>query len=191
MAAGANVLLNNLCVYFFKIPLYLDTVLNAAVCFAAGLIPGIVTALLTHSVLAIRDGGFHPFILCSIVEVFIIYLLRPRQDKARRDSGGHKTAAATLAGVFARLMLLYIVCSLAVSLLGGMIDFFYHYRWSLPKVYFSAEDTVKIGLLRSNIPVLAMNILSRIPVNIVDRFIVIFGGYFIARGLNIRFLKTA
>jgi hypothetical protein len=27
-----------------------------------------------------------------------------------------------------------------------------------------------------------MNILSRIPVNLVDRFIVIFGGYFISRG---------
>jgi hypothetical protein len=82
-------------------------------------------------------------------------------------------------------MLLYIVCSLAISLLGGLIDFFYHYRWSHPKVYFSAEDTIKIGLLRSNIPVLAMDILSRIPVNIVDRFIVIFGGYFISRRLLI------
>jgi hypothetical protein len=51
---------------------------------------------------------------------------------------------------------------------------------SNPKSYFSAEDAFKIGLLPSGIPVLAMDILSRIPVNIVDRFIVIFGGYFIS-----------
>jgi hypothetical protein len=51
---------------------------------------------------------------------------------------------------------------------------------SVEKQYFSAEDTVKINLLQSGIPVLVMNILSRIPVNVVDRFIVIFGGFGIA-----------
>jgi hypothetical protein len=81
-------------------------------------------------------------------------------------------------------MLLYIVCCFAISILGGVIDFIFHYRLSNPKIYFSAEDTLKMGLLRSNIPVLAMNILSRIPVNLVDRFIVIFGGYFISRGIK-------
>jgi hypothetical protein len=54
-----------------------------------------------------------------------------------------------------------------------------------PKLYFSAEDTFKVGgLLDSGIPLLAMNILSRIPVNIIDRFIVIFGGFFIAEGIK-------
>jgi hypothetical protein len=38
--------------------------------------------------------------------------------------------------------------------------------------------------LDSGIPILAMNILSRIPVNIIDRFIVIFGGFFIAEGIK-------
>jgi hypothetical protein len=78
-------------------------------------------------------------------------------------------------------MILYIICCFAVSVLGGVIDFFYYGMLSNPKLYFSAEDAFKIGLLRSGIPVLAMDILSRIPVNIVDRFIVIFGGYFISR----------
>ena len=48
--------------------------------------------------------------------------------------------------------------------------------------YFLAPDTLA-GSMIYNLPVLAVNIFSRIPVNIADRFIVIFGGYFISRGL--------
>jgi len=40
----------------------------------------------------------------------------------------------------------------------------------------------------NNLPTLAVNILSRILINIVDRFIVIFGGYFISRVL-VKFSK--
>ncbi len=62
--------------------------------------------------------------------------------------------------ILARLMILYIACCFAVSVLGGLIDFIYHNALSNPKLYFSAEDAFKIGLLRSGIPVLAMDILS-------------------------------
>ena len=48
---------------------------------------------------------------------------------------------------------------------------------------FNAAVVFAAGLITNNLPVLAVNILSRIQVNIVDRFIVIFGGYFISRGL--------
>jgi hypothetical protein len=39
--------------------------------------------------------------------------------------------------------------------------------------------------LRNNVPVLASAILSRIPINIVDRFIAVFGGY----GISLVFRK--
>jgi hypothetical protein len=42
---------------------------------------------------------------------------------------------------------------------------------------FSPEDSFKLGLLRNNIPLLPTAILSRIPINIVDRFIAVFGGF--------------
>jgi hypothetical protein len=35
-------------VYFMKFPLFLDTLFNVSVTFAAGLIPGFVTVLLTY-----------------------------------------------------------------------------------------------------------------------------------------------
>jgi hypothetical protein len=83
--------------------------------------------------------------------------------------------------IAAKLMFLYIICAITISVLGGVID--YVSQVFLGKHYFSVEDNFKLSLIMNNLPILAVNILSRIPVNIVDRFIVIFGGYFISRGL--------
>ena len=183
-AAGANYLVNNFCVYYLKIPLYLDTIFNAAVCFSAGLVPGIITAGLSYTALAARDSGFHPFVLCSIAEVLLIWQIKPSLSELPLANIVNSTEAErkrdSLVSVIARLMLLYIAASLAVSILGGIIDFITYNVLSNSKIFFSAEDAFKIGFLKSNIHPLAINIMSRIPVNMVDRFIVIFGGYGLA-----------
>ena len=178
-AAVANELLHSISLYYMKTPLYIDTLFTAAVCFAAGLAPGLVTALIPGVVFTVITGSFTPFILCSIAEVFFVYLLKP--SLSREPAAGGRTekekSVAVAAGIFARLMVLYIVCALAISVLGGVIDFIYYDVLLRPNEYFNPEDTFKIGLLDSGIHILFINILSRIPVNIVDRFIVIFGGY--------------
>jgi len=51
------------------------------------------------------------------------------------------------------------------------------------KPAYSAEDAFKEWLLQGPVPALVMNILSRLPVNLIDRFIIIFGGYFISRAI--------
>jgi len=183
LAVAGNFILNNLCVYYMKFPLFLDTVFNVAVTFAAGLIPGLVTAMLSYVALNSWEIGFYPFILCSIVEVLLVWRLMPvnQEKKNAEQSALAEAKAFSYIRVFARLMVLYIVCSLTISVLGGVIDYLHYSVLSNFKRSFSAEDTFKISLLRSGIPVLAIDILSRIPVNIVDRFIVIFGGYFVSR----------
>jgi hypothetical protein len=62
-----------------------------------------------------------------------------------------------------------------MSVTGGIIDYVIS-SLSIMRTY-SPEDNFKLGLLRNNVPLLATAILSRIPINIIDRFIVIFGGY--------------
>jgi hypothetical protein len=183
LSAVGNFLLNNLSVYFMKFPLFLDTVFTIAVTFTAGLIPGLVTAVLSYIALNVMEIRFSPFILCSVAEILLVWRFKPANTEKKRAGNFAWPEKTTVlyVGVFARLMILYIICCFAVSVMGGVIDFFYYGMLSNPKLYFSAEDAFKIGLLRSGIPVLAMDILSRIPVNIVDRFIVIFGGYFISR----------
>ena len=186
-AAAANQLLHNISVYYFKIPLYVDTVFNAAVCFAAGFVPGLITALLPSLAFAVMFGSpVPPFIVCSIAEVCIVCLLKPSYPKeaslrkAQEAAEMRQISLAEAAGIFARLMVLFIVCALAISILGGVIDFIYHDVLSGSREYFNVEDNFKIGLLDSDIPTLVINILSRIPINIVDRFFVIFGGYGVA-----------
>ena len=172
-AAVANELLHSISFYYMKTPLYIDTLFTAAVCFATGLAPGLVTALIPGVVFTVMTGNLTPFILCSIAEVFLVCLLKPSNARGRTPGG---ISVAQVAGIFARLTVLYIVCALAISVLGGVIDFIFYDVLQKPNEYFSPEDTFKIGLPDSGIPPLVINILSRIPVNIVDRFIVIFGG---------------
>ena len=187
LAVAANFALYRLAVNVLGIPLFLDTVFTAAVSFALGLWPGLLTAILHYSVVVIHQGNFNPFILCSIAEVLLICWLSPLKGKQRLaetpDRIRHERNFASKINLFAGLLFLYIVCSLSISVLGGLIDFFYYGVWSNPRPGYSAEDTFKIRLFQSNIHLLVINILSRIPVNIVDRFIVIFGGFFISRAI--------
>ena len=188
LAAAANRGLNILSIDVLQIPLFLDTVFTAAVSFTAGIVPGLFTALLTQAGASIWEGNVNPFVLCSFTEVLLICWLNPLAVKKQTPGGSfvksRSRAAAVMVSIFASLLLLYIVSCLAISVLGGLIDFVYYGVLSMPKAYFSAEDAFKISLLQSSFPPLTINILARIPVNIVDRFVVIFGGFFISRGLK-------
>jgi hypothetical protein len=78
-------------------------------------------------------------------------------------------------GVASHLLVLAAVDCIIISLLGGIIDYFIT-TLSMPRAFYP-EDTFKLGLLRNRVPVLAAAIFSRVPINIVDRFIVMIGGY--------------
>jgi len=112
----------------------------------------------------------------------LICALKPRTPEIPEFAPKEKIIAS-YTGLAAKLMLLYILCALAISVLGGIIDYLSHLFLEIHLLFYSVDDTFKPALIMNNLPVLAVNILSRIPVNIVDRFIVIFGGFFISRGL--------
>ena len=177
LAAIMNLLFSILIMVYLRFPLFLDTVFTAAIAFAFGIIPGIFVAVLTWLFPCIYHGGFNPFVLCSIAEVLLVCALKPPAVDIPDFAPKEKVIASYIA-LASRLMLLYIICAITISVLGGLGDFLSKYP-----VYFSVEDNFKPALIMNNLPGLAVNILSRIPVNIVDRFIVIFGGYFISRGL--------
>jgi hypothetical protein len=148
---------------------------TVAVTFTVGVVPGLGTALLSYIAAIIKDGAFNPFVLCMIAEVLIVWRLKPASVNWKSVMPQEKSII--LVRVFARLMLLYVVACLTVSILGGLIAYIFYTVLPNTKHNFSAEDVVKIALLRSGLHDLALNIISRIPVNLIDRFIVIFGGY--------------
>jgi len=179
IAAALNPCLSVFSLNVLKLPVFLDTVFTAAVTFYAGLIPGLITAFITAAIGVYIDGAFTPFGLCAIAEVFIVWLLKP---KAAASNTINNVTAVRI-NIFSKLMLLYIAACLAVSLLGGLIAYIWFTLLPYTKENFSAEDFYKMMFIRTNIHELPINILSRIPVNLIDRFIVIFGGYFISQGI--------
>ena len=182
-AALMNIILSNFFKDLLGLPLYLDTVFSAAVAFAAGLIPGIAVAILNWLIASIYYNDFHLYVLCVIAEVVLICALKPAAP-AFSDFAPRERIIASYTGIAAKLLLLYILCAITISVLGGIINYVSDVYLGIHLQFYSVEDTFKLGLIMNNLPDLAVNIFSRIQVNIVDRFIVIFGGYFISRGLG-------
>jgi len=168
------------------LPLYIDTIFNAAICFSAGLVPALVTATLIFPVmdflvnryiriLPVELGIFaNIWVICMIVEILLIWLFYKKMKKT--EAVFHENPGLnTFIGVAVLLLVLVVLDCVVISVTGGIIDYALTVS-SMPRS-FSPEDNFKLGLLRNNMPLLAKAVLSRIPINIVDRFIVIFGGY--------------
>jgi hypothetical protein len=189
VSALCNVLLSYTVGNIVKIPLYLDTVFTAAVCFSCGLLPGLLTGAIINPLLiplrykfifALPVTSAYPeiiFTLCTVAEIFLIcFFMKKIREK---ESAFHeKPSLQAVIGLSPLRMTLVAIDCILISITGGIIDFILT-QASAPRPYFP-EDTFKLGLLRNNVPLLASGILSRIPINIVDRFFVIFGGFGIA-----------
>jgi len=182
-------LLNTLLSHFITgvcgLPLYLDTLFTVAVYFSVGLFPALITAILLPVFTAFEYTwifnleietvwGAYPFVLCIIFEVLLVFYFRKKLKPL--DAAFRKNLSLfAFINLAPLLMLIVVLDCIVVSVTGGIIDYILT-LFSAPKVFYP-EDSFKIGLLRNNVPLLASSILSRIPINIVDRFITIFGGY--------------
>jgi hypothetical protein len=183
LAMTANTALSQLVQSKLHLPLFLDTLFNAAITFSAGLLPGIFTAIFPFVIFALRQQPpeINFFVLCSIAEVFLIWIFHRRLKKAWAPSGGPSAALGPVSYSFiaaaSSLLILALIDCAMISILGGAIDTTIFMLFSQPKIQFSPEGTFRLGLLRNGVPLLWANILSRFPINLVDRFIVVFGGY--------------
>jgi hypothetical protein len=177
-----------------NVPLYMDTMFTVAMCFSAGLLAGVLTGALfsplcfyfvTRYILGLSvtlSVIRNIYLICIVVEVVLVCLFYSKM-KTKEADFLEKPSLNSFIGVGTELLVLVALDCIAVSITGGVIDFVLFLN-SAPRT-FSPEDTFKLGLLRNNVPVLASSILSRIPINIIDRFIAIFGGY----GISLLFRK--
>ena len=193
-----SALLNSAVSYFIndvgKALLFLDTLFTAAMCFGFGLLPGLFTALLLPVFTAFKyilmgldlatTWWTLLFLPCVILEVLLIFSFRDK-IKPLDDAFRKKSSLVNFISLAPVLLLLVVLDCIVVSVSGGIIDFILT-KLSVPKTSYP-EESIKIGLLRNNVPVIASAILSRIPVNIIDRFFVVFGGY----GVSILYRKIA
>jgi len=173
-------------------PLFIDTIFTVAVTFALGIVPGLVVATFTWA----TDGAlglgfsFHPFLAVAIVEVFLVCALRPADPPLpQRSSFGAPGAAerdlrmAAFFGIIVKLAMIYIVCVVAASILGGVIDFLFHTVWGAERHYYIGLNAFRMILLQEGMPVLPTEIFARFKVNLLDRLVAIFGGYLVSRAI--------
>jgi len=166
------------------IPLYINTIFNAAMCFSAGLIAGIITGALLFPVMEYLLNVFlrgpslgflaNVWVICIVVEVLLVWFFYKKM-REREAVFLKNPDLYTFIGVAAQLLVLAVLDCIVVSVTGGIIDYVISYL-SMPRT-FSPEDNLKLGLLRNNVPLFATAVFARIPINIVDRFIVVLGGY--------------
>jgi hypothetical protein len=186
VAALCNSALSYVDSVLLKIPLYLDTVFIVALCFAKGLLPALLTGLVFCRAITffIYKYLFHYsadvfwvscfFSLCILAEIILVFIFH-QNIKAKEKVFLEKPSLFSFVNIASRLLVLVVIDCIMISVLGGIIDVVIT-ALSAPRA-FNPEDTFKLGLLRSNMPLLPSAILSRIPINIVDRFIVVFGGW--------------
>jgi hypothetical protein len=210
LSAVGNVACGALVSGVLGLSLYLDTVFTVAVTFSFGLLPGLLTGALFYpgyDILRniILNTGAAPFwavnafVLCTVSEILLVWFFRSRiapasgrgmesgvPGKPRRFVPSEESFLSSFIGTAALLMVLAVLDCILVSISGGLVDFvLYKLRASPQETY--PEDIFKFGLFRNNVPVLAAAILSRIPINIVDRFIAVFAGY----GISLLYRKWA
>jgi len=174
-----------------EVPLFIDTIFTVAVALALGVFPGIAVAVLTWVATGIQIGYFYPFVFVAIAEVLLVCWLKPispkTQDWIRHNTHEGKTARLVI--VSAQLLVLYIVCAIVASVLGGVIAYFYYTVLGRDVyTFWTAVNAFRRNFLQGGSPVFLADVFSRVQINIVDRFVAIFGGYFVSLAI-VNFLK--
>jgi hypothetical protein len=207
-AAGANYLLA-IPLWRIGAPLFMDTLFTLAVTFLAGPLWGCICAVFTTFLFYILNADGLPntlYVLCSIGGVFLVdffrrsyHLLEPKKGDAQSTGGGVVQSTSlrsrtegthtffnTLSNIIPALFILSLSMCMLMSVSGGLIAWFITTVWSIPSHYFPYSYFL-LGLRMNNMPVPLAEILARIPVNIPDRLLSVYGAYGLALVLK-RFL---
>jgi len=173
------------------IPLYLDTVFTISVTLIGGFFCGAVCGLLTNFVYHTLWGyGWegYLFAVCNIATAFITWLfirIFPGEldlfSKQPVKSAGINVKSSLIGTIMDRVIVLIIfsfALCLGMSFLGGFIATFIitldvSYRMSGSGIAAIFSTT----MFNLNTPLIVSEIVSRIPVNIMDRLLSSFGGY--------------
>jgi hypothetical protein len=185
------------------LPLFLDTILTVSLTLTGGLFWGILCGALTNLVahsLTFWGWEGYLFILCNVATAFITWLfvrLFPRElafgQKAahrrcevplRQDR--HSVSKTVIDRMIVLILLSFALC-IAMSVLGGLIAAFIQVSVtsSTARASFNFSSVILRPIMfpQGGPPLILAEILSRIPINIIDRLITAFAGYGIALAL--------
>ncbi|WP_461247713.1 hypothetical protein [Treponema sp. R6D11] len=177
------------------LPLYLDTILTVSLTLASGLFWGLLTGALTNiieSTFYFSGWEGYLFAICNMATALVTWLfirffprelsLSNRPPETSQNPSSRRLAEAI--NLMIVLILLSFCLCLVISVLGGVIaSFIQSIDPNLSVKQWSTAD-LTATMFGQNIPAVLAEILSRIPVNIIDRLITAFAGYGIALGIK-------
>lgn len=171
-----NIGFNHLAIFILHVPLFLDTVGTVTLTFFCGWIPGLVCAFATTLLDSIIGGYFLQlptlYVICSFFAVFISY-------KFKRNIFNTNMIIVRICYLFILAMIMCVV----ISILGGIIDSICITYSNYKSTYPIASDFFKPNFIKLGLSQLGTNIVSRFPINIVDRLFTCFISY----GLSLLF----
>jgi len=180
-----NTVLSRLLHNFLGIPLYLDTAFTMAVTFYGGLfwgvLTGAVTNLLHHSIFFF---GWPPYLytLCNVAVAlvtaqFIRWFPRELDLGIAVKQAAKKNKIQVLIETVIILVILSFALCVVISVLGGFFAALIDFLQPAAPVTTAPEVDFKAALIRKGLPLIIVEIGSRIPVNLLDRLVSSFLGY--------------
>ncbi len=148
--------------FIFHLPLFLDTIGTLVSTALFGLIPGLITAFVTHitpDIFPIMAGGYMPWVFCNFASAITLWLFIRR-------------------GMFANFLHVIFV-SLAVTLANALIGS------AVAAFFFSGITEHPVDYMMTGFLSIGQNLISaafwaRIPANLIDKGIaafIAFGAY--------------
>ena len=155
---------NHLSTFILHVPLFLDTIGTVALTFICGWLPGLFCALATTVIDSLLGGYFLGlptlYVICSFSAVFICHAFKERIF-----------SSDLLIVRLCYLFILSMAMCVVISILGGVIDTICMTYSDYKSNYPVASDFFKPNFIKLGLSMLGTNIISRFPINIVDRFI--------------------
>ena len=203
----AGSIANNACMWLsssLSLGLYLDIVFTVALVFLAGLIPGIICAVLSAAVYGIiycfvfgtpYHWVWYFNIFYGVVACFLVMLyekLFPAEYKRVRLDSPSNSSVAFNRGQFLNLILLLINLSISMfivlGIIGGIISACTGMTGNVVPDNIPPETRFRPGFIGQGFDLFVSEILSRFPVNLADKLIAVFAGfaaaYFIKKIFN-------
>lgn len=169
VAAGFLSALLGTVVHVLQVPLYLDSIMTIVVTMHLGLLPGVVTAVVTNGILAASGQILFPFVCCNLLTAMITWLFA-RNGGLRGPSGfAWLGLAVAVTNGFFGSVLAYIIYS-GVTTVHGI-------------------DRLVMGLVVTGQSLLTAVFWSGMVTNLVDKMVSVLLAY-ISRGWVREKLRT-
>jgi len=192
VGAFLNVAINVLINRAAGLPLYLDTILTVSLTLTGGLFWGLITGFLTNIIgptLYFYGWEGYLFVICNMATALVTWLFIrffPRElsfEQTEIPQASQKPSSRRFAEAINTMIVLILLSfslCLVISILGGVIATFIQSINPAVSGMHGLSADLTATMFGKNIPIVLAEILSRIPVNIIDRLITAFAGFGIA-----------